>query len=158
MRGDAEPKVMRRCGEKKVSALEIDEITGAIVDSAVKLHSCLGPGLLESVYEKLFTADLIRRGLIAERQKAVSFEFDGIKFEEGLKVDLLVNNIVVVEIKSLERLLPVHTRQVLTYLRVLELPVGLLINFGAPTLKQGLQRIVNQYQPVSSTLRVNQDS
>ena len=136
-----------------------DEITGEIVDAAYKLHAGLGPGLLESVYEAVLARDLQRRGLAVERQKTVPFDFDGMQFDEGLRVDILVEYAVVVELKSIERLAPVHSKQVLTYLRLLDLRVGLLINFGAPTLKQGLRRIVNQLEPSASPrLRVNQVS
>ncbi len=135
----------------------LDDITGAIVDAAFKLHTGLGPGLLESVYEAVLARDLERRGLHVERQKPVSFDYDGLHFSDGLRVDRMVDSRVVVEIKSIERLLPVHSKQVLTYLRLLSLPVGLLINFGAPTLKDGLQRIVNGLMPSASPrLRVNQ--
>jgi len=103
--------------------------------------------------------DLARRGLIVERQKPVSFEYDGLHFSDGLRIDIIVNSTVIVEIKSVETLLPVHPKQLLTYLRLLNLPVGLLINFGAPMLKEGLRRIVNNLQPASSPrLRVNQTS
>ena len=136
-----------------------DEITGEIVDAAYKLHAGLGPGLLESVYEAVLARDLQRRGLAVERQKTVPFDFDGMQFDEGLRVDILVEYAVVVELKTIERLAPVHSKQVLTYLRLLDLRVGLLINFGAPTLKQGLRRIVNQLEPSASPrLRVNQVS
>ncbi|HET9985862.1 MAG TPA: GxxExxY protein [Longimicrobiales bacterium] len=124
-----------------------DPITGEIIDSAVKLHKRLGPGLLESVYEALLARDLERRGLRVERQKRVRFEFDGLVFDEGLRVDLLVEDIVVVELKSADQFAPVHWRQLLTYLRLLHLPVGLLINFGAPTLKDGLRRVLNDFHP-----------
>jgi len=135
----------------------LDEITGAIVDSAVQIHRGLGPGLLESVYQRVLAADLCRRGLIVEEQKPVSFEYDSLKFENAFRVDLLIENTVVVETKSVEDLHPVHSKQVLTYLRLLHLPVGLLINFGAPILKQGLHRIVNGLVQASSPLlRVNQ--
>ena len=101
--------------------------------------------------------ELAKRGLVVERQKIISFEYDGMRFDEGLKVDLLVERMVVVELKSVEKFAPVHAKQVLTYLRLLHLPVGLLINYGSPTLKEGLQRIVNNYQPsAASRLRVNQ--
>ncbi len=137
---------------------EIDDITGEIVDAAYKLHTRLGPGLLESVYEVVLAKELERRGLKVERQKSVPFEFDGIWFDEGLRLDLLVEETVVVELKSVENLAPVHSRQLLTYLRLLNLSVGLLINFGAPTLKQGLHRIVSNYRPSASPrLRVNQE-
>lgn len=136
---------------------DIDEVTGQIVDAAIKMHQALGPGLLESVYETVLAHELTKRGLKVERQKGVRFEYDGLVFEEGLRLDLLVDERVVVELKSVELLLPVHSKQVLTYLRLLRQPVGLLINFGDATLKEGLHRIVNQY--ISSApprLRVNQ--
>jgi iron complex transport system substrate-binding protein len=136
---------------------DLDEVTGIIVDAALKVHQSLGPGLLESVYETILAHELAKRGLRVERQKVVRFSYDGMVFEEGLRVDLLVEERVVVELKSVEVLLPVHSKQVLTYLRLLQQPVGLLINFGAATLKEGLHRVVNQYVPSASPrLRVNQ--
>ena len=136
---------------------EIDEVTGIVVDSALKVHQALGPGLLESVYEIVLAHELVKRGLKVERQKVVRFAYDGLVFEEGLRLDLLVEERVVVELKSVELLLPVHSKQLLTYLRLLHQPVGLLINFGAATLKEGLHRIVNQYvHSASPRLRVNQ--
>jgi GxxExxY protein len=135
---------------------ELDEITGEIVDAAMKVHMRLGPGLLESVYEAVLARELERRGLKVERQKRVVFEFDGMQFDEGLRIDLFVDDIVVVELKSIETLAPVHPKQVLTYLRLLKVPVGLLLIFGAPTRKEGLHRIVNNYVPSASPrLRVN---
>ncbi len=143
-----------------MSERSLDEITGEIVDAAYKLHNGLGPSLLESVYETVLQRDIERRGLAVERQKPVSFDYEGLHFNEGLRVDLLVEQRVVVEIKSIERLAPAHPKQVLTYLRLLKLQVGLLINFGTPTLKEGLHRIVNGYLPSASSasprLRVNQ--
>ena len=139
--------------------MELDEITGAIVDSAMKIHKDLGPGLLESVYEAVLAKALQKRGLLVERQKAIEFEYDGIKFEEGFRIDLLVDGRVIVELKSVEKLSAVHGKQVLTYLRLINLPVGLLINFGAATLKEGLQRVVNNLpSSASPRLRVNQSS
>ncbi len=138
-------------------AKALDDVTGAVVDAAYKLHTGLGPGLLESVYETVLARDLARQGFYVERQKILSFEYDGLQFRDGLRIDLLIESTVVLEIKSVERLLPVHPKQVLTYLRLLGLPVGLLINFGAPTLKEGLRRAVNNLPPTSSPrLRVNQ--
>jgi GxxExxY protein len=135
---------------------ELDDITGAIIDAALKIHRELGPGLLESVYESVLARALERRGLQVERQKTIRFEYDGMVFEEGLRLDLLVEGRVIVELKSVEKLAPVHSKQLLTYLRLLKQPVGLLINFGAATLKEGLQRIVNDLQPSASPrLRVN---
>lgn len=101
-------------GEAKTKTL--DAITGAVVDAAVKLHQGLGPGLLESVYESLLAKELVRRGFQVERQKTIAFDFDGLHFEDSLRVDLLVEGAVVVELKSVESLLPVHKKQLLTYL------------------------------------------
>ncbi len=133
---------------------DIDDVTGLIVDAAYKLHTGLGPGLLESVYEAVLSRDLTRRGLKVERQKIVMFEYDGMRFEEGLRLDLLVENRVIVELKSVEKMSAVHPKQLLTYLRLMNLPVGLLINFGAATFKEGVQRIVNNYRPSSASPRL----
>ena len=134
----------------------LDDITGTIIEEAIQIHRELGPGLLESVYEMVLARALERRGLSVERQKTVSFEYDGMTFDDGLRVDLLVDEAVVVELKSVEKLLPVHSKQVLTYLKLLQLPVGLLINFGENTIKDGLHRIVNKLSPSASPrLRVN---
>lgn len=122
---------------------QTDDITGEIVDAAIQIHKNLGPGLLESVYEVVLARELERRGFSVERQKIVPIEYDGLIFEEGFRVDLLVDGCVIVELKSVENLAPVHGKQVLTYLRLMRLSVGLLINFGAPTLKEGLHRIVS---------------
>jgi len=136
---------------------ELDDITGFIVDLAVRIHRELGPGLLESVYELVMERALVARGLCVERQKAICFSYDGLVFENAFRVDLLVDERVVVEIKSVERLASVHGKQLLTYLRLMNLPVGLLINFGGITLKEGLRRIVNRLSPSASPrLRVNQ--
>lgn len=134
----------------------LDEITGAIVDAAMKIHRELGPGLLESVYEAVLARALERRGLRVERQKVVRFEYDGMVFEESLRTDLIVEERVIVELKSVEKLAPVHGKQLLTYLRLMKLPVGLLINFGEGTLKEGLHRVVNHLDPADSAhLRIN---
>lgn len=122
---------------------ELDDITGAIVDASLKIHIDLGPGLLESVYEMVLARALDKRGFNVERQKGIRFEYDGMLFQDGFRADLLVEERVIVEIKSVEKLAPVHSKQLLTYLRLMKLPVGLLINFGATTLKEGLHRIVN---------------
>jgi iron complex transport system substrate-binding protein len=125
----------------------IDEIPGQIVDAAYKLHTALGPGLLESAYETILAHDLAHRQLRIERQKVVSFDYNGIPIQDGLRVDLLVGNRIVVEIKSAEALAPVYSKQLLTYLRVMNLQVGLLVNFGGATMKEGLRRVVNGYRP-----------
>ena len=127
---------------------ERDRLTGEIVDAALKLHQAIGPGLLESVYEALLAKELERRGLRTARQVPVSFEYDGLSFQDAFRVDLLVESRVVVELKSVERLAPVHSKQLLTYLRLMNLPIGLLVNFGASTLKEGLHRIANSRAPL----------
>ena len=136
---------------------DLDKITGAIIDSSIKIHRELGPGLLESVYEVVLARTLERRGHLVERQKPISFEYDGMQFTEGFRTDLLVDGVVIIEIKSVEKLAPVHSKQLLTYLRLMNLNVGLLINFGGATLKEGLHRIVSQLPSTASPgLRVNQ--
>jgi len=134
----------------------LDDLTGAIVDAAYKLHVGLGPGLLESVYEAVLARDLQRRGFHVERQKSISFAYEGLQFIDCFRVDLFVASQVPVEIKSVEKLSPVHSKQLHTYLRLLNLPVGLLINFGEATLKSGLKRVVNGLpSSASPRLRVN---
>ena len=134
-----------------IRAEEPDRITAAVVDASVRLHKRVGPGLLESVYETLLAKDLVARGFVVERQKLCGFVLDGEFFADGLRVDMLINGSVVIELKSIEKLAPVHAKQLLSYLRLLRLQVGLLINFGGATLKEGLQRVVNEYTPSASS-------
>lgn len=137
---------------------DVDEITGMILGAAFRIHSELGPGLLETVYEVILARDLQQRGLHVERQLNKSFEYDGIVFEDAFRIDLLVEHVVVVELKSVEKLAAVHGKQLLTYLRLMHLNVGLLINFGTATFKEGVKRVVNDYIPTSASprLRVSQ--
>jgi GxxExxY protein len=121
------------------TSLKINRVTGVILDERIRLHREIGPGVLESVYEVVLAKRLRHRGLVVERQKVVPLTIDG----EVFRIDLFVDNIVLVELKSVEELHPVHFKQTLTYLRLLQLPLGLLVNFGEPTLKQGFHRIAN---------------
>ena len=121
---------------------EIDFITGSIIDSAMRIHTALGPGLFESVYEVVLERDLVRRGFSVERQKEVGFEFEGLRFENAFVLDLLIDSKVVVEIKSVERLAPVFEKQLQTYLRLTDCRAGLLINFNEAPLKDGIKRVV----------------
>lgn len=123
---------------------DLNSISGAIVDAAFHIHRTLGPGLLESVYEVVLAHELEKRGLKVERQKPVPIQFEGIRFDEGFRADLIVEKCVIVELKSVEELSRVHTKQLLTYLRLLDYRLGLLINFGAPVIKDGIRRIVNR--------------
>lgn len=137
--------------------MEAEDVSHEIVDSAYHLHRDLGPGMLESVYELLLARSLESRGLRVERQKTIDFEFQGVHFTEGFRVDLLIEGCVVVELKSIDFLVPAHTKQVLTYLRLMHLSLGLLINFGSPTFREGIKRVVNGHTALgSSRLRVNQ--
>jgi iron complex transport system substrate-binding protein len=148
--------VSREGAKRRDSFVNVEEVSAVVVDAGFQLHRGLGPGLLESVYEVVLARMLGRRGLRVERQQSIPFEFDGMHFDAGFRVDLLVEDCLVVELKSVEALAPVHSKQLLTYLRLLELPVGLLINFGAPTFRQGVKRVVNKHHDfASSRLRVN---
>jgi iron complex transport system substrate-binding protein len=139
--------------------LELDDVTGAIVDAAIRIHRRIGPGLLESVYETLLSSLLGQEGLRIERQLPVTFTIDGLEFDKGFRVDLLVERSVIVEVKSVERLETAHRKQLLTYLRLMDLRVGLLLNFGAGTMKEGIKRVVNDLDPgTSPRLRVNRRS
>lgn len=123
--------------------MRINDITGAIVDAALQIHRDMGPGLLESVYEAVLAKKLESRGMKVERQKTLRFVYDGMSFDEGFRMDLLVEDQVIVELKSVEQTAPVHKKQLLTYLKLAGKPVGLLINFGAATLKEGVTRVIN---------------
>ena len=131
----------------------IDELTGDVIDLAMRLHRDLGPGLLESVYETVLAGKLEAMGYAVARQVPVGIEFEGLVFDAAFRIDLLVDNRLLVEVKSVEKLTAAHGKQLLTYLRLTKQPVGLLINFAGATLKEGLRRVVNNYDP-SASLRL----
>ncbi len=114
-----------------------------IVDSAFKVHTVLGPGLLESVYEAALAYELTRRGLSVQRQLPIPIVYASLKFDEGFRADLVVNDLVILELKSVEALARVHSKQLLTYLRLANKKLGLLINFGEALIKTGIKRVVN---------------
>lgn len=118
-------------------------ISKEIVDAAYKIHTKLGPGLLESVYEVILTHELKKRGLHVQRQLPVPIIWDDIRFEEGYRLDLMVEDKVLVEIKSIEKVDPVHKKQLLTYLRLMDKRLGLLINFNEEVIRTGITRVVN---------------
>ena len=120
-----------------------NEIAKRILDAAFFVHIRLGPGLLESVYEVVMHYELKKGGLTAERQKPMPIIYDNVRFDEAFRSDLVVNGKVIVELKSIEVLLPVHAKQLLTQLRISGLKLGLLINFGEAHLKNGIKRIIN---------------
>ena len=123
----------------------LNAITDKIIGAAIRVHKELGPGILESACEACLTFELIDLGLSIERQKALPITYRGRQLEQGYRIDLLVEQSVLVEVKSIERLERVHSAQVLSYLRLLELNVGLLINFNVPWLQNGIKRIVNAF-------------
>jgi iron complex transport system substrate-binding protein len=125
--------------------LPIDEISGIVIDEAIALHRNLGPGLFETVYETVLAGRLEARGLKVARQVPVPLEYEGHSFDIAFRVDLLVDERLVVEIKSVEQLSKAHARQLLTYLRLLDQPVGLLLNFSGATMKEGIRRMVNDH-------------
>ena len=150
----SQPKLRDFAASRETSIVE--ELSAIVVDCGYKLHVEAGPGLLESVYEVVLSKMLEQRGLSVKRQMVIPIELMGLKFDEGFRADLVVENLLLIELKSVENLLPVHSKQVLTYLRLLRFPLGILINFGAPTFKEGCRRIVNNHQDfASSRLRVN---
>ena len=132
---------------------DIDVITGEVLDLSIRLHRDLGPGLLEGVYETVLAAKLQQMGYHVVRQHPVDIEFEDLRFEAAFRIDILVEDRLLIEIKSVERLHAAHAKQLLTYLRLTCQPVGLLINFGGATLKEGFRRLVNDCHP-SAPLRL----
>jgi GxxExxY protein len=122
---------------------EVDRLATLVVDACVKIHKSLGLGLLESVYERILAHELEQRGCQVARQVSIPITYCGMTFEEGFRADLLVNKLLIIQLKSIEKLLPVHKKQVLTYLRLTGLHLGLLINFGEELMKTGIHRIIN---------------
>jgi GxxExxY protein len=120
-----------------------NEITREIIDAAYKLHVAIGPGLLESVYEVTLSHELRKRGLRVQRQVPIAVEYDGIKFDEGFRADLLVEDVVIMELKSTEFNHPVHAKQLRTQLNLSKLQLGLVLNFGLDKFKDGITRVVN---------------
>ncbi|MDP2686230.1 MAG: GxxExxY protein [Aequorivita sp.] len=127
----------------KINNLTENQIASLVVDCCYHIHVELGPGLLESVYEEVLFHELVSKGLIVEKQKPLPVIWKNLKLNLGFRTDLIVNNKVIVEIKSVEEIHPVHPKQVLTYLRLTGLKLGLLINFNSPLIKSGITRIVN---------------
>ena len=123
-----------------------NEIAHEIVDAAFHIHKALGPGLLETVYEVVLARELEKRGLSVVRQQPVLIVYGDLKFDEGFRADLIVDGKVIVELKSVEQTAPVHKKQLLTYLRLADKRLGLLINFGSAVIKDGIFRIVNGLQ------------
>jgi GxxExxY protein len=125
----------------------IDELSDIVIGEAIRIHRELGPGLFESVYETILAGRLEALGLQVNRQVPVPVVFDGQRFDAAFKIDILVDECLVLEIKAVDTLVNAHTRQLLNYLRLLKQPVGLLLNFSNATMKEGIKRLVNDYRP-----------
>lgn len=121
-----------------------NEIAAIVVDACYQIHTRLGPGLLESVYERILEYELTKRGLRVRRQVSVAIRYDELEFDEGFRADVIVNDLVILELKSIQATAPVHRKQLLTYLKLTDKRLGLLINFGEALIKDGITRIVNR--------------
>ena len=120
-----------------------NKIAKEVVDAAVKVHTKLGPGLLESVYEAVLARELERRGPRVERQVPIPIEYEALRFDEGFRADIIVDGKVILELKSVEQLAKVHHKRLFTYLKLADRRLGLLLNFGADLMKEGIKRIAN---------------
>lgn len=123
--------------------MDENRISSIIVNTSLKIHRELGPGLFESVYEEILTYELLKRDLFVERQKVIPVKWDQVIMDQGFRADLIIDRKVIIEIKSIEAVAPVHQKQLLTYLKLTGLKLGLLINFNETLIKNGIQRIVN---------------
>jgi GxxExxY protein len=122
--------------------MEINQLSYTIIGCAYKVHRNLGPGLLESTYEVCLEYELIKEGLYVERQKALPVYYEGHKLEAGYRIDLLINKLILVELKAVEQVAPVHKAQLMTYLKLTGLKIGLLLNFNVVDMKKGINRII----------------
>ena len=136
--------------------MDVEELSAIAVDCGLKVHRELGPGMLESAYEAVLAHILSKRGLFVERQKVIPIIYDGITVEQGFRADMIIENKLLIELKTVERLSPLHARQVTTYLKFTGLSVGLLMNFSSEKFTDGLKRLVNNHRETSkSLLKVN---
>jgi len=126
--------------------LKENEIAKLVVDAAYHVHTKLGPGLLESVYEVVLAHEIEKRGLAIKRQVSIPIQYDELVFDEGFRADIVVEHSVILELKSVEAVASVHKKQLLTYLKLADKRLGLLLNFGAPLIKKGIFRIVNNLE------------
>lgn len=125
----------------------LEKLTGEVIDAAMKVHSALGAGHFEEVYKVCLRHELTKKGLKALSEVGVPVSYDGVQLEVGYRIDLLIEDYLIVELKAVERLAPVHKAQLLTYLKLAELQVGLLLNFNVPHLKDGIMRVANTFPP-----------
>lgn len=136
--------------------MDVEELSAIAVDWGLQVHRDLVPGMLESAYEAVLAHLLAKRGLNVERQKVIPIAYDGLIIDPGFRADIVIENKLLIELKAVERLSPVHARQVTTYLKFMNLPVGLLMNFSCEKFSEGLRRLVNNHRETSnSRLSVN---
>ena len=121
--------------------MDVNNLTGQIIGAAIEVHKALGPGLLESAYEECLCRELVLKNIPFERQKEVPVEYKGCKLDCGYRLDLVVKNLVIVELKAVERIEPIYEAQLITYLKLTGLNLGLLVNFNVPVLKDGIRRL-----------------
>ena len=133
---------------------DLNALSGNVIEECIRIHRELGSGLLESVYETVLAGALGRRGMRVDRQLPVDIEFDGMRFPSAFRIDLIVDQVLILEIKSVERLAGLHAKQLLTYLRLTKRPLGLLLNFSGETMKHGIRRVINDY-PQEQLLRAS---
>ena len=155
-RGDAEAQRggSSSASQRFVGELIINEITECIIDACLEIHRQLGPGLLESAYEECLCHELALAGLKFERQKPLPVSYKNVKLDCGYRLDLVVEGKVIVELKTIDEIQPIHEAQLLTYLKISGITVGLLINFNVPVLKHGVKRVVNNFQDSSAPRRL----
>ncbi len=123
--------------------MEFEGITGQVITAALKVHSVIGPGVLESVYKTCLQHELRKTGIMVQAEVSLPVLYDGLRMDSGFRIDLLVENLLIVELKCVESILPIHKAQLLTYLRLANKPIGLLLNFNVVHLRDGLKRILN---------------
>ena len=129
--------------QEGIIKMDINHLTGQIIGAAIEVHKALGPGLLESAYEECLCHEFGLRQMHYRRQQALPVEYKGVELDCGYRIDLVVQGLVILELKSVDSLKPIHDAQLLTYLKLTDLKVGLLINFNVPVLKQGIRRLIN---------------
>jgi GxxExxY protein len=142
-RGRRGGRARKQDGEARIKTMDLNHISGKIIEAAMRVHSALGPGLLESAYEACLLHELRKLGLSVISQVSLPVEYDGVKIDAGYRIDLLVEDCVIVELKAAEKLLPIHEAQILSYLKLSDNKLGLLINFNVVHLKDGIKRMVN---------------
>jgi GxxExxY protein len=132
--------------------MDVEQLSAIAVDCGLRVHRDLGPGMLESAYEAVLAHLLAKRGLSVERQKIIPITYDGLIVDQGFRADIVIENKLLIELKAIERLAPVHARQVTTYLKFMNLPVGLLMNFSCEKFTDGLRRIVHNHKETANSL------